>query len=226
MTILTAKPTHSQAYSPPALLTANRYFHLKFEGLSMPMAILFSWLIAGGEYTLQVPANRIGALQAGLQPTTLRCIAELATLVAFLIFQSLVLGQPVLLNHVIGFAVVFLGVLTGIYPECAHPTTVSHTHELATGCGATPPTIEQKDGWLSYECPSITPDLLASRGIGVLIVLIGPWTATVGSTGTVGDVVLYPEGGAKSHRPDADARKLPIEETDDVLRPLTLQQAS
>ena len=130
----------------------------------MPMAILFSWLIAGGEYTLQVPANRIGALQAGLQPTTLRCIAELATLVAFLIFQSLVLGQPVLLNHVIGFAVVFLGVLTGIYPECAHPTTVSHTHELATGCGATPPTIEQKDGWLSYECPPITPDLLASRG--------------------------------------------------------------
>ena len=79
-------------------------------------------------------------------------------------------------------------------------------------------------GSLTNALPS--PQTCSLLVAGVLIVLIGPWTATVGSTGTVGDVVLYPEGGAKSHRPDADARKLPVEETDDVLRPLTLQQAS
>ena len=37
------------------------FLHLKFDYLSMPLAILISWLIAGGEYALQVPANRIGA---------------------------------------------------------------------------------------------------------------------------------------------------------------------
>ena len=37
------------------------YLHLKLDYLSMPLAILISWLIAGGEYALQVPANRIGA---------------------------------------------------------------------------------------------------------------------------------------------------------------------
>ena len=93
-----------------AMITAW-YLHLKFESLSMPLAILLSWLIAGVEYTLQVPANRIGAHKAELKPTTLRCIAELATLVAFLLFQSFVLGQPVLLNHVLGFTIVFFGVL-------------------------------------------------------------------------------------------------------------------
>jgi uncharacterized protein (DUF486 family) len=103
----------------------------------MPVAILFSWFIAGGEYVLQVPANRIGAHKAGLAPAQLRGVAELATLVAFLVFQvgaakhhslhfplppcpsclvrsssqSFVLKRPVLVNHIIGFGIVFFGVL-------------------------------------------------------------------------------------------------------------------
>jgi len=93
-----------------AMITAW-YLHLKFEDASMAVAILFSWFIAGGEYVLQVPANRIGAHKAGLAPAQLRGVAELATLVAFLVFQSFVLKRPVLVNHVIGFGIVFFGVL-------------------------------------------------------------------------------------------------------------------
>ena len=75
------------------------------------LAILISWLIASGEYALQVPANRIGAHKAGLAPAILRGIAELTGIVAFLTFQTLVLNRPVLPNHMIGFGIVFAGVL-------------------------------------------------------------------------------------------------------------------
>jgi len=87
------------------------YLHLKFEGVGMLPAILFSWLLAGGEYALQVPANRLGAHKAGLTPAQLRGVAEMATLIAFLAFQSCVLDRPVLLNHIAGFGIVFVGVL-------------------------------------------------------------------------------------------------------------------
>lgn len=89
----------------------GRYLHLKLEYLSTPLAILISWLIASGEYALQVPANRIGAHKAGLAPAMLRGIAELTGIVAFLTFQTLVLNRPVLPNHMIGFGIVFAGVL-------------------------------------------------------------------------------------------------------------------
>jgi hypothetical protein len=38
-------------------------------------------------------------------------LAEVAILIAFLIFQVRVLGQPLLWNHLVGFSIVFLGVL-------------------------------------------------------------------------------------------------------------------
>jgi len=93
-----------------AMITAW-YLHLKFEDVSMPTAIFLSWILAGGEYMLQVPANRFGAHQVGLTPAQLRGIAEMATLIAFLVFQSCVLDQPVLANHIVGFGVVFVGVV-------------------------------------------------------------------------------------------------------------------
>ena len=87
------------------------YLHLRFERMAMHRAIIFSWLIAGAEYMLQVPANRIGAQKAGLPTANLRAIAELATLIAYLVFQTKVLQTKLLVNHVVGFGVVFVGVL-------------------------------------------------------------------------------------------------------------------
>ena len=88
------------------------YFHLRFtDQWGMPKAILVSWLIAGAEYLVMIPANRIGAQKGGLSPAQLRAIAEIAILGAFVGFQKLVLGRPLLWNHVLGFGLVLLGVL-------------------------------------------------------------------------------------------------------------------
>mmetsp|Transcript_9055 Transcript_9055/g.28485 ORF Transcript_9055/g.28485 Transcript_9055/m.28485 type:complete len:135 (-) Transcript_9055:4-408(-) len=95
--------------SSVAMITAW-YLHLKFESWSVPVAIFLSWLIAGAEYCLQVPANRIGAARAHLSPAQLRAIAEAATLISFLVFQRYVLNVHTLWNHIVGFAMVFAGV--------------------------------------------------------------------------------------------------------------------
>ena len=86
------------------------YLHLKYPNWSWVQAILVSWLIAGGEYILQVPANRIGS-SAGMSVAQLRGIAEIAILSAFLLFQVYILKQPLLWNHVFGFTGVLISVL-------------------------------------------------------------------------------------------------------------------
>ena len=92
------------------VMTAAWYLHLKFKHWSMKQAIMYSWLIAGAEYCLMIPANRVGVQYAELSPAVLRGIAELAIIISFLLFNRFVLEHPVLWNHVIGFAVVFFGV--------------------------------------------------------------------------------------------------------------------
>ena len=94
-----------------AVMTCAWYLHLKFKHWSMRQAIVYSWCIASLEYCLMIPANRIGALQAGMSPATLRGIAEMAILTSFLLFNRLVLKQAVLWNHLVGFSVVFIGVI-------------------------------------------------------------------------------------------------------------------
>ena len=94
-----------------AIMTCAWYLHLKFKHWSMRQAIVYSWCIASLEYSLMIPANRIGALQAGMSPATLRGVAELAILTSFLLFNRLVLKQAVLYNHLVGFSVVFIGVI-------------------------------------------------------------------------------------------------------------------
>ena len=92
------------------VMTAAWYMHLKFKHWSMRQAVAYSWLIAGAEYCLMIPANRIGTQYAELSPAMLRGIAELAILISFLLFNRFVLEQAVLWSHVIGFVIVFVGV--------------------------------------------------------------------------------------------------------------------
>jgi uncharacterized protein (DUF486 family) len=81
-------------------MTIAWYGHLK--GLaSAPwyIAALVSWGIALAEYLLQVPANRIGFQQAGLQVGQLKIMQEVITLAVFLPFSVFYLDQPPRLDY-------------------------------------------------------------------------------------------------------------------------------
>jgi uncharacterized protein (DUF486 family) len=101
---------------PIALLVVSNLFmtfawygHLKGHQASpLPWVILASWGIAFFEYCFQVPANRLGA-QAGLLTAELKTIQEVVTLVVFVGFATLYLGESLRWNHFVGFALVALG---------------------------------------------------------------------------------------------------------------------
>ena len=100
--------------APWALLFASNlfmtfawYWHLKFKAVPLPKVILISWLIAGLEYAIAVPANRMGA--AVYSPTQLKTIQEAVTLIVFVGFSALYLGEPIRLSTVAGFVLIFAG---------------------------------------------------------------------------------------------------------------------
>ena len=95
-------------------MTTAWYGHLRFKNVALPIVIAVSWGIALFEYMLAVPANRIGS--GGYTPAQLKVIQEAITLVVFVGFSAVYLGEPVKLSTVLGFlmilggvAVVFLG---------------------------------------------------------------------------------------------------------------------
>ena len=92
-------------------MTLAWYGQLKlkaFEGKSIWMIILMSWGIAFFEYCLMVPANKLGYAQ-GLSGYQLKIMQEVITLVVFVGFAWLVLGEKLTWNHAIGFAFIGLG---------------------------------------------------------------------------------------------------------------------
>lgn len=66
-------------------MTIAWYGHLKFPKAPLLATILVSWLIALPEYSLQVPANRIG--NGTFTTAQLKIIAEVLSLTVFLIFN-------------------------------------------------------------------------------------------------------------------------------------------
>jgi hypothetical protein len=92
-------------------MTYAWYGHLKdLRTAPLSSAILVSWLVAGLEYCFQVPANRMG-LAAGYKVAELKTLQELITLVVFVGFAVLYLGETLRWNHAVGFALVALGAL-------------------------------------------------------------------------------------------------------------------
>jgi len=79
-------------------MTFAWYGHLKHLG-SKPwvIAALVSWGIALFEYLLQVPANRIGFSVMSL--AQLKILQEVITLVVFVPFAVLYMGQEVKMNY-------------------------------------------------------------------------------------------------------------------------------
>lgn len=102
-----------------AFMTLAWYGHLKMKQLnwlpraSLFLIILISWGIAFFEYVFQVPANRIGFIDDG-GPFTLwqlKVIQEVITLIVFTAFMLIFFkGQPLKINHLIGFGFLVLAV--------------------------------------------------------------------------------------------------------------------
>lgn len=100
-------------------MTFAWYGHLKFKemkwfnNLGLIGIILISWGIAFFEYSLQVPANRIGFKENGgpFSLWQLKVIQEVITLSVFTIFAVLFFkNEPLRLNHLIGFIFLILAV--------------------------------------------------------------------------------------------------------------------
>ena len=88
-------------------MTFAWYGHLKHKGTALVGAILVSWLIALPEYSLAVPANRIGS---GFYSTAqLKTIQEGVTLVVFAIFSVFYLHEALKWSTIVGFMLIFLG---------------------------------------------------------------------------------------------------------------------
>jgi uncharacterized protein (DUF486 family) len=88
-------------------MTFAWYGHLKHRAAALPLVILASWMIALPEYRLAVPANRWGA--AVYTPTQLKTIQEAITLVVFVVFSALYLGEPIRWSTALGFLMIFGG---------------------------------------------------------------------------------------------------------------------
>jgi uncharacterized protein (DUF486 family) len=95
----------------PLLLLASNLFmtfawygHLKFKDKSLWVVILASWGIAFFEYMLMVPANRIGSnTMSGYQ---LKILQEAITLVVFVGFAWLYLGEKLRWNYALALLMV------------------------------------------------------------------------------------------------------------------------
>lgn len=100
------------SYAVPVLLllasnvfmTFAWYGHLKYKSAPLFMAIVVSWGIAFFEYSLMVPANRMGS--GVYSVVQLKTIQEIITLVVFAGFSAWYLGQPLKWNHYAAFALI------------------------------------------------------------------------------------------------------------------------
>jgi len=79
-------------------MTFAWYGHLKnLNNKPLIIAILASWGIAFFEYTLQVPANRIGYRTFSL--AQLKIIQEIITMTVFALFAYFYMGKPINVNY-------------------------------------------------------------------------------------------------------------------------------
>lgn len=85
-------------------MTLAWYGHLRFKGAALWMAILASWALALPEYALQVPANRLG--YGELSAYQLKILQECITLVVFMVFAWLALGELPTTRHFVSFALI------------------------------------------------------------------------------------------------------------------------
>ncbi len=99
------------ALTAAALLTLSNTFmtiawygHLRYRNASLPLVIGVSWGIAFFEYLAQVPANRIG--YRALSGYQLKIMQEAITLVVFMVFAAVWLGEGATLRYLVAFGLI------------------------------------------------------------------------------------------------------------------------
>ncbi|MGB5076206.1 MAG: DMT family protein [Sphingorhabdus sp.] len=99
---------------PIALLVVSNIFmtfawygHLAYKSKPLLAVVIISWGIAFFEYSLAVPANRIG--HAVYSTAELKTMQEVITLVVFSAFSVFWLGDKLTINHAVGFALIAAG---------------------------------------------------------------------------------------------------------------------
>ena len=95
-------------------MTTAWYWHLKggpeaANARPLGLVILVSWLLAGVEYSLAVPANRIGFLH-GWSPGQLKIAQEAITLTVFGVFAVVVLGDALSWRYFAAFGCIMAAV--------------------------------------------------------------------------------------------------------------------
>ena len=85
-------------------MTVAWYGNLKVTSMPLWKAILISWGIAFFEYSLMVPANRIGFLSGNFNAFQLKIIQEAITLVVFSVFATFYLKEHFEWRYLISFA--------------------------------------------------------------------------------------------------------------------------
>ena len=90
-------------------MTTAWYGHLRFKSAPLLLAILASWGIAFFEYCVQVPANRIGYKQCSAYQ--LKIIQECITLLIFVGFAWLVLGEKISWRYFLSFGLITAAVI-------------------------------------------------------------------------------------------------------------------
>jgi uncharacterized protein (DUF486 family) len=94
-------------------MTIAWYGHLRFKDVSflkhtgLAGIVIISWLIALLEYSLMIPANRLGSnMQGGpFNMWQLKIIQEVISVSVFIIFTLIMFKHETLrMNHIIGFA--------------------------------------------------------------------------------------------------------------------------
>src|SRR6266446_9333076 len=90
-------------------MTAAWYGHLRFTRAPLVLAVLVSWGIALFEYCLQVPANRIG--YRALSAYQLKVLQEAITLIVFMAFAALWLGEGVQPRYLVSFGLILAAVV-------------------------------------------------------------------------------------------------------------------
>jgi uncharacterized protein len=102
-----------------AFMTVAWYGHLKlktmnrFENIGIFAVVLLSWGIAFFEYSLQVPANRLGFKGTGgpFSLVELKVIQEVISITVFTVFTLIVFRtEQFRINHLIGFFFLILAV--------------------------------------------------------------------------------------------------------------------
>jgi hypothetical protein len=95
-------------------MTTAWYGHLRFRGVALWKVVLVSWGIAFFEYCLQVPANRLG--YGEFTAFQLKILQEVITLVVFVGFALLFLGERVRWNYGVAFALILAAVYFAFLP--------------------------------------------------------------------------------------------------------------